>query len=102
MDITGIFYLSSFLFCVGLVIVVTKRNTVMILVGTELMLNAANLNLVAFNRQWPSQLEGQMFAIFVIIIAVCEAAVGLAIIFRAYQLYDTSHPDEIVDLKERN
>ena len=102
MDITGLLYLSSFLFCVGLAIVVTRRNTVLILVGTELMLNAANLNFVTFNRQWPSQMDGQMFAIFVIIIAVCEAAVGLALIFKAYQHYHTSLPDEITDLKERN
>ena len=102
MDISFLFYLSSLLFCVGLAVVITRRNTVLLLVGTELMLNAANLNLVAFNRQWPSQLDGQMFALFIIIIAVCEAAVGLAIIFKAYQHYQTSLPDEMADLRERN
>jgi NADH-quinone oxidoreductase subunit K len=75
---------------------------ILILVGTELMLNAANLNLVAFGHQWPGQLEGQMYALFVIIIAVCEAAIGLAVILRVYHFYHTSLPDQMADLKEKN
>lgn len=92
-------YLAALLFCIGLAVVMVKRNTIMMLLGIELMLNASNLNLVAFNRLYPASLDGQMFALFVIIVAVCEAAVGLAIVLRVYQHYQTSVPDEISELK---
>ncbi len=92
-------YLSAFLFCIGLVIVIIKRNTIMVLLGIELMLNASNINLVALNQQHGPALEGQIFALFVIIVAVCEAAVGLAIILRVYRYYQTSIPDQITELK---
>lgn len=95
-----VLYLSAFLFSAGVIIVITKRNTIMILMGIELMLNAANLNLVAFNQLHPASLSGQMFALFVIIVAVCEAAVGLGIILRVYQYYQTSIPDEVSELKD--
>lgn len=93
-------YFAAFLFSAGLAIVVIKRNTIMMLIGIELMLNGANINLVAFNRLHSHSLEGQMFSIFVIIVAVCEAAVGLAIILRVYQLYQTSIPEEVNELKD--
>ena len=92
-------YLAAFLFSTGLVIVITKRNAIMVLLGIELMLNASNLNLVAFNHLHPSGFDGQIFALFVMIVAVCEAAVGLAIILRVYRHYQSSIPDEIADLK---
>jgi NADH:ubiquinone oxidoreductase subunit K len=91
--------LSALLLSVGLAIVITKRNTIMMLIGIELMLNASNINLIAFNRLYPQSLEGQMFALFVIVVAVCETAVGLAIILRVYKFYNSSIPDEISDLK---
>lgn len=93
-------WLSAFLFCAGLMVIITKRNAIMVLLGIELMLNASNLNLVAFNQLHPAHLSGQMFALFVIIVAVCEAAVGLAIVLRVYQHYQTSVPDEVTDLKD--
>jgi len=92
-------YLGAFLFCIGLVIVIIKRNAIMVLLGIELMLNASNINLVALNHQHGPSLDGQIFALFVIIVAVCEAAVGLAIVLRVYRYYQTSVPDEIADLK---
>ena len=91
-------YLGAFLFSAGLVVVISKRNTILVLLGLELMLNASNLNLVAFNRLYPGNLQGQMFAIFVIVVAVCEAAVGLAIVLRIYQEYQTSVPDDVNEL----
>ncbi|AYB31413.1 NADH-quinone oxidoreductase subunit NuoK [Chryseolinea soli] len=91
-------YLGAFLFSAGLVVVISKRNTILVLLGLELMLNASNLNLVAFNRLHPGTLQGQMFAIFVIVVAVCEAAVGLAIVLRIYQEYQTSVPDDVNEL----
>ena len=91
-------YLGAFLFSAGLVVIISKRNTILVLLGLELMLNASNLNLVAFNRLHPGTLQGQMFAIFVIVVAVCEAAVGLAIVLRIYQEYQTSVPDDVNEL----
>src|SRR3954464_8897875 len=87
--------LSALLFSVGLAIIIIKKNLIMMLMGIELMLNASNLNLVAFNQLYPKSLNGQMFALFVIIVAVCETAVGLAIILRVYSFYNSSAPDEI-------
>ncbi len=97
-----LFFLSAFLFSAGLLIVFTKKNAIMILLGIELMLNAANLNLVLFNKQNLISYEGQFFALFVILVAVCEAAVGIAIILKAYHYFHTSVPDQISDLKEKN
>jgi NADH:ubiquinone oxidoreductase subunit K len=91
--------LSAVLLTTGLAIVVMKRNAIMVLIGIELMLNASNLNLIAFNQLFPKSIDGQMFALFVIIVAVCETAVGLAIVLRVYRFYNSSIPDEISDLK---
>jgi NADH:ubiquinone oxidoreductase subunit K len=93
-------FLAALLFSVGLLIIITKRNTIMVLLGIELLLNASNLNLVAFNQLWPASVDGQMFVLFVIIVAVCEAAVGLAIVLQVYQYYQTSVTDSISELKE--
>ena len=92
-------YFASFLFIIGLIIIITKRNAIMMLIGLELMLNAANINLVTFNQLYPQNINGQMFALFVIIVAVCETAVGLAIVLHVYRLYQTAIPDEINELK---
>jgi NADH:ubiquinone oxidoreductase subunit K len=92
--------LGVLLFSLGLLIVITKRNTIMVLLGIELMLNASNLNLVAFNQLRPGSLDGQMFALFVIIVAVSEAAVGLAIVLQVYQYFQSSMPDTVSELKE--
>lgn len=94
-----LFVLSALLLCVGLAITIVKRNAIMMLMGIELMLNASNLNLVAFNRLYPDNINGQMFALFVIIVAVCETAVGLAIVLNMYRYYQTSVPDEVHELK---
>jgi len=93
-------YLSAFLFSIGLMIIIIKRNAIMVLLGIELMLNAANLNLIAFNQIQPDMFTGQLFSVFVIVVAVSEAAVGLAIVLRVYKYYQTSVPDQISDLKE--
>lgn len=97
--IDHILYLSAFLFTLGLMIVIIKKNTILILIGIELMLNAANLNLIGFNQLHAGNTEGQLFALFVMVVAVCEAAVGLAIILRVYDYYKTSVPAEISELK---
>ena len=82
---TGHLSLSHFLvvggllFCFGLMTVLTRRNAVAMLMGIELILNGANVNLVAFNHYVAGGLSGQIFALFVIVLAAAEAAVGLAI-----------------------
>ena len=93
-------YLSVFLFSVGISVIIIKRSAIMVLIGIELLLNASNLNLVTFNQLHPSTLDGQMFALFVIIIAVSETAVGLAIIMQVYRHHQTAIPDEISNLKD--
>jgi NADH:ubiquinone oxidoreductase subunit K len=90
--------LGAILFTTGLAIIITKKNTIMVLLGIELMLNASNLNLIAFNTIYPANMDGQMFALFVIIVAVCETAVGLAIVLRVYHDHRTSVPDEVNEL----
>ena len=77
--------LAAALFAIGVVGVVTRRNAIGILIGVELMLNACNINLVAFSRFGGGGIDAQVFAIFVIVLAAAEAAVALAIIL---QLFD--------------
>ena len=74
------------LFALGMITVVTRRNAVGILMGVELILNAANVNFIAFNHyvDAPGRLTGQVFSIFVIVLAAAEAAIGLAIVLAIY------------------
>ncbi|HEX4836788.1 MAG TPA: NADH-quinone oxidoreductase subunit NuoK [bacterium] len=94
--LTHYLVLSALLFVLGLFAVVTRRNGVAILMGIELMLNAANVNLVAFNKfTAPAAVQGQIFALIVITLAACEAAVGLALVLAAYRSLETIYVDEI-------
>ncbi|HEY0653007.1 MAG TPA: NADH-quinone oxidoreductase subunit NuoK [Chryseosolibacter sp.] len=97
--LTLMILLGAVLFSAGITLVIVKRNAIMMLVGVELMLNASNVNLIAFNTLYPHRLDGQLFALFVIIVAVCETAVGLALVLRVYQYYQTSVPDQLNELK---
>lgn len=91
---------GAMLFCIGLYGVLTKRNAVAILMGIELMLNAVNINLVAFNRfVAPQDFIGQLFAIFVIVVAAAEVAVGLALVICVYRIRDSVHVDDLNLLK---
>jgi NADH-quinone oxidoreductase subunit K len=92
---------SALLFAVGLAGALTRRNAILVLVGIELMLNAANLNFIAFWRfsPDPEALTGIMFVIFSIGIAAAEAAVGLALIIAIYRHYKTTNLDKIDSLK---
>ncbi len=92
---------GALLFCIGVAVIVTKRNAILVLMGIELMLNAANLNLVAFNRLYPKNVEGQVFALFVIVVAAAEAAVALAIVLKVYQYFQTVNLDEVKDKKDK-
>ena len=88
--------LGAALFCIGLFGALTRRNAVAILMCLELMLNAVNINMVAFSRFiTPHLLTGQIFAIFIIGIAAAEAALGLAIVLAIYRNRGTINADEI-------
>ena len=89
--------LSATIFCVGLIGVIVRRNMITVLMSIELMLNAVNINLVAFSHR-VSNLEGQVFTIFIITVAAGEAAVGLAIIIQLYRLRSTVNVDDAREL----
>ena len=91
---------SAFLFSLGIYGIATRRNAILVLMGVELVLNAANVNLVAFSRYGNGSLDGQAAAIFVIILAACEAAVALAIVLNIYHRFHTVNVDEVNSLKE--
>jgi NADH-quinone oxidoreductase subunit K len=86
--------LSGTLFAVGLTGVIVRRNMITVLMCVELMLNAVNINLIAFSYRL-AHLEGQVFTVFVITVAAGEAAVGLAIIIQLYRLRSTVNVDEV-------
>lgn len=79
-------WVSALLFSIGLAIILLKRNSIFILMGIELMINAANLNLVAFSRNDSSH-QGLMMSIFVLVVGVCEMAIALAMILQMYRVY---------------
>jgi NADH-quinone oxidoreductase subunit K len=93
--------LSATLFSIGLAGALIRRNAILVLIGIELMLNAANVNFIAFWRYSanPFALTGVMFAVFSIGIAAAEAAVGLSIILAVYRHYKTTDMDRISFLK---
>ena len=91
-------FLSAALLAIGVVGIVTRRNVIIILMSIELILNAVNINLVAFSRLVGS-VEGQIFAIFIITDAAAEAAVGLGIIIAFFRNHETVLADEMDILK---
>ncbi|MBI3668864.1 MAG: NADH-quinone oxidoreductase subunit NuoK [Acidobacteria bacterium] len=91
-------FLSLALFIIGVIGVLTRRNVIIILMSIELILNAVNINLVAFSRHL-GQVDGQIFAIFVITDAAAEAAVGLGIIIAFFRNRETVLADEMDILK---
>ena len=93
--------IAAGLFSIGLGVVVVRRNAIAILCGIELILNAAALNFVAINRYGgpETRMDGQMFAIFIIILAAAEAAVALGILLNLYQLTNTVQVDEADTLR---
>jgi NADH-quinone oxidoreductase subunit K len=98
--LTHFLVVSSLLFGLGLFAVVTRRNAIMILMGIELILNAANINFIAFNKYGNLGVDGQVISIFVIILAAAEAVIALAIILNIYNNFRTVNADEIDNLKE--
>lgn len=98
--LTPFLVLAAFLFACGVLCIGVKRNAVGVLMGVELVLNAANLNLVAFARYVPAfRLEGQVFAVMVIVLAAAEAAVALAIILNFYNNRGSVDVDDATELR---
>ena len=93
--------LSALLFAIGLAGALTRRNAIVVLIGIELMLNAANLNFIAFWRYGPNPqaLTGVILVLFSIGVAAAEAAVGLALIIAIYRHYRTTNLDQIDSMK---
>jgi NADH:ubiquinone oxidoreductase subunit K len=100
-SLTSYLLISALLFAIGLAGAITRRNAILVLVGIELMLNAANLNFIAFWRYGPNPdaLTGTMFVIFSIAVAAAEAAVGLALIISIYRHYKTTNLDQIDSMR---
>jgi NADH-quinone oxidoreductase subunit K len=92
--------LSAVLFSLGIFGIVTRKNAVMVLMGIELILNAANINFIAFAKYGNFGYQGQLIALFVIVLAAAEAAIALAIVLNIYKTFSTVNVDEIDTLKE--
>ena len=84
----------------GIFGIITRKNAVMVLMGIELILNAANINFIAFSRYGNFGYNGQLIALFVIVLAAAEAAVALAIVLNIYKTFSTVNVDEIDRLKD--
>lgn len=91
--------LSASIFTIGAIGFLVRRNVLVQLMSIELMLNAVNLSLVAFNMQHPGAMTGQVFAFFIIAVAAAEAAVGLAIVLSFYRLRGSVNSDEADTLR---
>jgi len=98
--LTHFLVISAILFSLGIYGIITRKNAVMVLMGIELILNAANINFVAFSRYGNFGLSGQIAALFVIILAAAEAAIALAIVLNIYKTFANVNVDEISNLKE--
>ena len=93
-------FVAAVLFCIGLYGLLTRRGIIPILMCVELMLNAVNINLIAFDRFYAHNMEGQLMALFSIAVAASEIAVGLALAFRLYQIRFTTNVDELDTLRD--
>lgn len=98
--LTHFLVVSTILFSLGIYGIVTRKNAVMVLMGIELILNAANINFIAFAKYGNFGLNGQIIALFVIILAAAEAAIALAIVLNIYKTFSNVNIDEIDNLKE--
>jgi NADH-quinone oxidoreductase subunit K len=98
--LTHFLIISAILFSLGIFGIATRKNAILVLMSLELILNSANINFVAFSRFGGVNLEGQIAALFVIILAAAEVAIALAIVLNIYQNYHHVNIDEINQMKE--
>ena len=99
--ITLFTYLSIafILFICGIVVMISRKNIIAILLGIELILNASALNFVAYTRFVTNNIDGHIFSLFIIIVAAAEAAVGLSIVIRYFQVKESAHIDDATLLR---
>lgn len=98
-NLTIYLVVAAILFAIGFAIIVTKKNLILMLMGVELMLNAVNINFVAFSKFDKNPEQGQIFALFVMLIAASEVAVGLAITLKIKKYYENINPEKLDELK---
>jgi NADH-quinone oxidoreductase subunit K len=98
-NLNNYLFISSVLFSLGVFGVMTRRNGIAVLMGVELILNAANINFVAFSRFGGMNLDGHIFSLFVIVLAAAEAAVALAIVINIYNNLNTINIDDASELR---
>lgn len=91
--------ISLFLFVAGIATMIARKNIIAILLGIELILNSAALNFAAYTRFINQNIEGHLMSLFIIVIAAAEAAVGLAIVIRFFQIRETIHIDDATELQ---
>ena len=91
---------STLLFCLGIYGIVTRKNAIMVLMGIELILNSANINFIAFAKFGNFGFQGQIMALFVIVLAAAEAAIALAIVINIYKTITNINVDEIDSLRD--
>lgn len=92
--------LAAVLLVLGLFAILTRKNAIAVLMGVELVLNAANINFIAFSRYGGVNLSGQMAAIFIIVIAAAEAAVALAIVLNIYRVFQSVNVAKVNTLRD--
>lgn len=98
--LTHFLIISTLLFSMGIYAIITRKNAVMVLMGVELILNSANINFIAFSRFGNFGFNGQLIALFVIVLAAAEAAIALAIVLNIYKNLSTVNVDEVDNLKD--
>ena len=100
MSSLAVYLMISFvMFVCGILVIIARKNIVAILLGIELILNSAALNFVAYSRFTSQNIDGHIFPLFIIVIAAAEAAVGLAIVIRFFQIRETIHIDDASQLQ---
>ena len=99
MTLSSYLIISTILFLAGIVVIIARKNIVAILLGIELILNSAALNFVAYSRFVNHNIDGHIFPLFIIIVAAAEAAVGLAIVIRFFQIRESIHIDDATQLQ---
>ena len=92
--------ISTILFLVGIIVMLARKNMIAILLGIELILNASALNFVAYSKFLTNNIDGHIFTLFIIVVAAAEAAVGLAIVIRFFQIEGSIHIDKAMQLND--
>ena len=100
MGLTAYLAVSMVLFLAGIIVMVARKNIIAVLLGIELILNACSLNFVAYSKFLTNNLDGHIFSLFIIVVAAAEAAVGLAIVIRFYQIRESIHIDKATLLND--